>query len=130
MDDSPLSKAKDYSIKIPREVIESALSAFMQEAGLLRTSEALYSIQTIETDGESWSLPNQDTFLSEYAKDISSARLSLAWRTENKELAFAISFRHDFSGNPSTRIQLSLVSRAAIDRIFRHFQDFYDHEVL
>ena len=33
MDESQLSKAKDYSIKFPREIIESALFAFMKDAG-------------------------------------------------------------------------------------------------
>ena len=128
MDESQLSKAKDYSIKFPREIIESALFAFMKDAGLLISSTTQHSVLTIEANGESWGLPNQEVFLSEYAKEISSARLSLAWSIENKQLNFAIRFRHDLSGSPSTRIEISLDSRAAIDRVFRHFQDFYDHD--
>jgi hypothetical protein len=130
MDDHPFSQTKDYSIKIPREVLESALSVFKQEANLLRTTEPYHSILKIENDGES-RYTNQDIFLSEYSNNISSALFYVRWITaENNDLTFSIRFRHSISGDPSTTIELSLLSRAAVDRIFKHFQDFYDHKAL
>ena len=38
--ESPTSKEKDFSVRFPREIIESAHAAFMLEAGLL-SSEAV-----------------------------------------------------------------------------------------
>jgi hypothetical protein len=126
--ESPISKEKVFSVKFPREIIERAHAAFMQETGLLSSSELLISILTIETDGETWDLSNHEAFLSEYTRDILSATMSLAWIVENNKPAFKIRFRHDYSGKLTTTIGITLNSRAAIDRIFQHFQDFFDRE--
>jgi hypothetical protein len=128
--ESPISKAKDFSVKFPREIIERAHAAFMQETGLLSSSEQWISILTIETDGETWNLSNHEAFLSEYTRDISSATMIQTYIVENNKPAFEIRFRHDYSVKPTTTIRITLNSRAAIDRIFQHFQDFFDHESL
>jgi hypothetical protein len=128
--ESPISKEKDFSVKFPREIIERAHAAFMQETGLFSSSEPGFSQLTIETDGETWDLSNHEAFLSEYTRDISSATMRLFWIVENNKPAFKIRFRHDYSGKPTTTIGITLNSRAAIDRIFQHFQDFFDRESL